>query len=377
VGRTADGGDAGNAEGDRGERWRRGGMRRGIGCLIVLMGTVVVSIGVVVLWLLAGLLGLGNATGFLADLARPAAAVVLIVGAMAVMGAIRFASGVGGPLSDLVDAAGRIEAADYSVRVREGDGRRELRRLSHAFNAMAARLESEDATRRRLLADIGHELRTPLAVIQGNLEALVDGVYPPDEAHIGPIIEEAKVLERLIDDLRTLGLAESGALPLHREPTDIRALVEDVAAAQQARPDVEGRRIETAIVGELPTLDVDPVRLRQVLTNLVDNAVRHGRPDGRILLGAGLEAAPVEAPATGGAPSRPTVVLMVEDDGPGIPAELRATLFDRFTRSAGSTGSGLGLAIAKAVVEAHGGEIEARATPTGVGTAIWIRLPAP
>ena len=216
-------GDAGSGAPDgRASGWwgprRRGDVRRGFGCLIALMSTLVVSIGVLILWLLAGLLGVASMEGPLAYLARPAGLIVLVVGIVALIIGIRIARGVGQPLSELVDAAGRIEAADYTVRVSEARSRGDLRRLSRAFNAMAARLESEDATRRRLLADVSHELRTPLAIVQGNVEALLDGVYPPDELHIRPILEEAAVLERLIDDLRTLSLAESGALPLHREP---------------------------------------------------------------------------------------------------------------------------------------------------------------
>jgi len=254
---------------------RYSGMRRGFGCLITLMATLVVSIGVLVLWLLGGLLGLSTNEGFLASLARPAGLVVLVVGIVALVIGIRIARRVGAPLSDLVEAAGRIEAADYSVRVTEpAGGRGELRGLTRAFNEMAARLEAEDATRRRLLADVSHELRTPLAVIQGNLEALLDGVYPPDEVHIGPILDEVRVMERLVDDLRTLSLAEAGALPLHREPTDPAVLLEDVAAAHRARADAASIAIKVSIIGTPPVIDVDPVRIRQVVSNLVDNAIR-------------------------------------------------------------------------------------------------------
>ena len=215
------------------EREHRGGMRRGIGCFIALLATLVVSVGILVLWLLANLFGFA-VQGPLADFARPAGLVVLVAGLIALMVGIRLARSVGAPLSELVDAAGRIEASDYSVRVPETErGPGEMRGLGRAFNSMAARLESEDETRRRLLADVSHELRTPLAVIQGNLEALIDGVYPADEAHLTSILDETQVLARLIDDLRTLSLAESGALPLHREPTDIAALLEDVAASHR------------------------------------------------------------------------------------------------------------------------------------------------
>lgn len=370
-----------------GPRWRagHGDVRRGFGCLIVLLATLIVSIGVLVLWLLAGLLGLASLEGALADLARPAGLVTLAVGLVTLVVGIRVARSVGRPLTELVDAAGRIEAADYSVRVSEAQMRGDLRRVMAAFNAMAARLEAEDASRRRLLADVSHELRTPLAVVQGNVEALLDGVYPADEAHIRPILDETRVLERLVDDLRTLSLAESGALPLHREPTDPVVLLEDVAAAHRARA-AEGRvvlRVEVAgtdDAGRPPSIDVDPVRFHQVLSNLVDNALRAMPDGGSIVLSA---AAPTAAAAGAGeAPGAGGVILEVSDDGPGIPPDIRDGVFERFTKSASSRGSGLGLAIARAIVEAHGGTIAARpggpAAPQGhggPGTTIRIHLP--
>jgi two-component system sensor histidine kinase BaeS len=346
-----------------GEPWS--GYRRGIGCLAILLATFVVSIGVLVLWVIAGILGLASAEGPLAVLARPASLVVFGIGVVTLLISIRVARRVGRPLSELVDAAGRIEAADYSVRVAESPrGGSDLRGLSRAFNAMAARLESEDATRRRLLADVSHELRTPLAVIQGNLEALLDGVYPPDAAHIGPILEETRVLERLIDDLRTLSLAESGALPLHREPTAPDVLLEDVAAAHRARAATSGVTLAVEARPDLPPVELDPVRMRQVVTNLVDNALRVMPAGGTITLGATA--------------SDGTVAISVADDGPGIPAELLPHVFERFTRSATSRGSGLGLAIARAIVDAHGGTIAARsleAPAAGHGTTMTITLP--
>ena len=338
-------------------------MRRAFGCFVAVLATLVVSIGVLVLWLLANLFGLAG-EGFLTELARPAGVVVLLAGLVALVVGIRLVRGVAGPLGELVDAAHRIEAGDYAVRVAERErGPGEMRGLGRAFNGMAERLESEDATRRRLLADVSHELRTPLAVIQGNLEALLDGVYPPDEAHLTPILEETRVLERLIDDLRTLSLAESGALPLHREPTDPAVLLEDVAAAHRARAAESRVEVRLDTHDALPTIDVDAVRMRQVLSNLVDNAVR-AMPDGGSIM---LSAARRE---TG-------VVLAVTDDGPGIPADLRESVFERFTKSETSRGSGLGLAIARAIVEAHGGGIAAASRPSGRGTSIVIELQAP
>jgi len=342
------------------------GYRRGFGCLIVLFATLVVAIGVLVLWVIGGLFGMDSGDGPLAILARPASLVVLVVGVIALAMSVRVARRVGRPLSDLVDAAGRIEAADYGARVTESpEGGSDLRGLSRAFNAMAARLEAEDATRRRLLADVSHELRTPLAVIQGNLEAILDGVYPADAAHIGPILEETRVLERLIDDLRTISLAESGALPLHPELTDPTVLLEDVAAAHRARAAGAGVEIVVAAATGSPSLEIDPVRIRQVVGNLVDNALRVLPAGGTITLAS--------APADGGG-----VTLTVRDNGPGIPADLLPHVFERFVKATTSRGSGLGLAIARAIVEAHAGTIAAtsvEAPADGHGTAMTITLP--
>jgi two-component system sensor histidine kinase BaeS len=303
-----------------------------------------------------------SAEGPLAYLVRPAALVVLVVGLIALVVGVRIARRVGRPLSDLVEAAGRVEAGDYSVRVAESPaGQGELRGLTRAFNEMTARLETEDATRRRLLADVSHELRTPLAVIQGNLEALVDGVYPPDEAHVRPILDETRVLERLVDDLRTLSLADSGALPLHREPVQPPALLEDVAAAQRATASAAHIDLRVEAAPDLAALDLDPVRMKQVISNLLDNAIRAMPDGGSITIAARAE--------------RESLVIEVTDDGPGIAAELRSTLFERFTKSAGSRGSGLGLAIARAIVTAHGGTIDASPGPGGRGTTMRISLP--
>ncbi|HEX2627125.1 MAG TPA: ATP-binding protein [Candidatus Limnocylindrales bacterium] len=360
------GADSGSADDRPGSEWYGWpGWRRGLGCMVVLFATFLVSVGVLVLWVLSSLFGRGGGEGPLANLARPASLIVLVVGIIALAIGVRLARRVGRPLSELVDAANRIESADYTVRVDETpQGGSDLRGLSRAFNSMAERLESEDATRRRLLADVSHELRTPLAVIQGNLEALLDGVYPPDAAHIHPILEETRVLERLIDDLRTLSLAESGALPLHRELTDPDVLLDDVVSAHRARAAASGVTLSIAAGPDVLPIEIDPVRMRQVISNLVDNALRVMPSGGSITLRAASAAS--------------SVTLTVADDGPGIPAELLPNVFERFAKSPTSRGSGLGLAIARAIVEAHGGTIAAHAVEApapGHGTTISISLP--
>jgi two-component system sensor histidine kinase BaeS len=319
------------------------------------------SIGIVVTWRLASLLGLVEGEGGVTHLARGAGIVLLLAGGAALVVGIRLARGIGPPLGELVEAAGRVEAGDYSVRVPVAvGGPGELRDLGRAFNTMTARLEVDETQRRQLLAEISHELRTPLAVIQGNLEGLVDGVYPADEAHLGPILEETRVMARLIEDLRTLSLAEAGTLALHRESTDLGILIADVVGSFRGAADAAGVRLEPTVDDDLPLLDVDPIRIREVLGNLVANALRYAPQGGAIRIRA----------STG----KDRVAIEVADDGPGIPPELLATVFERFTKSAESRGSGLGLAIARAIVVAHGGTIHAE-NSAGAGTTIRVHLP--
>ena len=355
--------------------WRgpRRGLARRFGCLIVLLSVLVVSIGVLVLWLLTTLLGLGGREGELAMLARGAGLVVLVVGVFAIGVAIHLARSIGPPLGDLVEAAGRVEAGDYAVRVpeaRRGPG--ELRGLGRAFNTMTARLEADEAQRRRLLADVSHELRTPLAVVKGNLEALIDGVYPADEAHLGPILEEARVIERLIGDLRTLSLAEAGTLALHPESTDVGVLIADVIDGFRRRAEEQDVELRLDAADDLPLVELDPIRIREVISNLVDNALRYSGAGGLISVDA--REVPADAQAGTDASPAPTLEILVSDDGPGIALELLPTVFDRFAKTAESRGSGLGLAIARAIVEAHGGTIAASSTP-GSGTTMRVSLP--
>ncbi len=226
------------------------------------------------------------------------------------------------------------------------------------------RLEADETQRRTLLADVTHELRTPLTVVQGSVEAILDGVHPADEAHLTAILEETRVLDRLIEDLRTLALSEAGALSLHREPTDLAILVIDAATSFAAGALAAGVEIESDVDDDLPLVEVDPVRIREVIGNLVANALRHTPSGGRIR---------IEAQRAGGSPGG-WIEIAVRDTGSGIDPELLPHVFDRFARGAGSGGSGLGLSIARGLVELHGGTIEA-ASPAGGGTAILIRLP--
>ena len=265
------------------------------------------------------------------------------------------------PIGDLMEAAGRVAEGDYAARVAE-HGPREVRSLARAFNAMVARLQSNEETRRNLLADVTHELRTPLTVVQGNLEGLLDGVYPRDDAHLAPILEETRVLSRLVDDLRMLALAESGALKLQKEPTDVGILLSEAAASFRAQADAAGVTLSVDVPSDLPLLDLDPERMRQVLSNLIANALRYTPAGGAIRIQA--------------ASGHGSVTVSVGDTGAGIPADDLPHVFDRFYKSGDSRGMGLGLAIAKNLVAAHGGEIVAHSAP-GRGTTIQFTLASP
>jgi two-component system OmpR family sensor kinase/two-component system sensor histidine kinase BaeS len=265
------------------------------------------------------------------------------------------------PVGEVMEAAERVADGDYAVRVGER-GPRETRRLARSFNAMAQRLEVQEDQRRNLLADVAHELRTPLSVIQGNAEGMIDGLYPMDRAHLEPLLEEAKVMARLLDDLRTLSTAEAGALQLHREAVDPGQLAEDAVAAFRPAADAAGVRLTIDAPETLRSVRLDPLRIGEVLSNLLSNAVLHTPSGGTI----GLS---VERSADGHA-----VVFTVRDSGPGIAPDLLPHVFERFVKGGTSRGAGLGLAIAKGLVEAHGGTISARNDPGG-GTSIGFEVP--
>ena len=265
------------------------------------------------------------------------------------------------PVGDVMEAADRVAAGDYSVRLRER-GPRELRRLARSFNAMTAKLQASDEQRRNLLADVTHELRTPLSVIQGNLEGVMDGVYPTDREHLEPVLEETKVMSRLLEDLQTLSTAEAGALRLYRESREPAELVADAVAAFRSGAAASSVNLEHRVAPGLPAVDVDPVRIGEVFTNLLQNAVRHTPPGGSIVVAT-------ERGEVG------EVAFTVADTGEGIAPEDLPHVFDRFVKSADSGGAGLGLAIARSLVEAHGGSITA-ASEQGRGTTMRFLLPA-
>ena len=281
---------------------------------------------------------------------------VMVVVAISVGGMRRMTR----PMDRLIDAAARIEGGDYSAQVPE-EGPQDLRSVARAFNAMSARLKMIDEQRRGFLADIAHELRTPLSVIRGQTEAIADGMYPADAAHLSPILDATHTLDRLIEDLRTLVLTDAGNLVLHQEPADLAAVARDAVDAFKAQAEAAGVTL-SAELGELPlTVEIDPARIRSVIGNLLSNALRHTRPGGSIRVEGRMSAR--------------QAVVTVADDGEGIPPELLPHVFERFVKGPSSPGSGLGLAIAHDIVTAHGGKLEIE-SQVGAGTVVRLILPA-
>ena len=290
----------------------------------------------------------------------------LAVGLVAlVVGSLLFRH-ITAPLGALSAAAEAIAAGDLqrTVEVRSDD---EIGRLARSFNAMARSLARAETLRRNMVADIAHELRTPLAIIQGNLEALLDGVYDLTLDNVASIHEETMLLSRLVADLRDLALAEAGQLKLDRERADLTALAARVVDSFQTQALEKGVTLTTELTSELPPLEVDVQRISQVLFNLLSNALRYTPPGGTIT---------VRAERVGG-----QVRVAVADTGEGIPPEDLPYVFERFyradkSRARASGGSGLGLAIAKQIVEAHGGRIWVESW-VGVGSTFVFTLPIP
>lgn len=275
---------------------------------------------------------------------------------------------VNGSLVAATDAAHRVAAGDHSARVpRVGLGR-EFDELAEAFNAMAADLAKVEETRTRMLGDLAHELRTPLATLDGYLEAILDGVHDADEETIMLLRDQVARLSRLGEDIALVTTAEEGGLTMHHREVTVTELLAAAHAEAQARYQEHGVQLEWAASAEAAhtQVDADPDRLAQVLTNLLDNALRHTPAGGRVDL---------SADRTGSA-----VVLRVADDGEGVAAEHLPHLFDRFyradtARDRAHGGSGIGLAVVGAIVRAHGGRITASSPGPGQGATFTVTLP--
>jgi len=346
--------------GAAGEQMSSGQLARGVPIVVKgqRAGTLFASGGMT-----GGMMGTAE-QAFLDRVNRAVLLTGLAAGVVALLLGFIIFRGITAPLSRLTYAAHAVAAGDLAqrVQIRSGD---EVADLGTAFNSMAENLERSEQLRREMTADIAHELRTPLSVIQGNLEAVLDGVYPADVEHIQPALDQAQLLARLVEDLRTLALAEAGQLSLDRQPTDPVELVKRVVASFE--PNATGKRVALSVDSppSLPRIQADGQRIAQVLTNLLGNALRYTPENGRVGVQLRAEAR--------------SVLVAVTDTGPGISTDDLPHIFDRFyradkSRSREGGGSGLGLAIARSIIAAHGGRIWAE-SKTGQGTTLAFTLP--
>ncbi|HXF57883.1 MAG TPA: ATP-binding protein [Actinomycetota bacterium] len=293
---------------------------------------------------------------------------LLVAGAISAFIALvlaRFlARGMTQPLRDMAQAARRMARGDYRQRV-SVRSRDEVGQLAEAFNRMAGEMEGLERLRRDLVANVSHELKTPISALRARLENLLDGVERPDPALLGTMLQQSERLSRLVDQLLDLSRLESGDVPLSIEPVPLSPLVDEVVAeVRMARPD-RPLEVRNEVPPDLPPLLADRERVHQVLFNLLDNAFRFTLPGGRVTVRAHREDGCCE--------------VAVEDTGPGIPPEHLPLVFERFyradpARSGEDGGTGIGLAIARSVVEAHGGRIWAE-SEEGRGSTFRFVLP--
>lgn len=310
-----------------------------------------------------GLPALESALLFRVNRAIWLAALVATIAAVIVGGVLAY--GLVQPIRSLTLATGAIAHGRLSQRVMVNSND-ELGELATAFNSMAASLEKGERLRREMTADIAHELRNPIAVLQSNLEAILDGVLPPTPDNLQPLLTQTHLLARLVDDLRTLALAEAGQLSLERVPTDPATLVQAVITQFQPAADAKRITLSTELPAALEPITVDPQRLAQVLGNLLSNALRHTPEGGRVV-----------CRVTAGPDAR--LNFSVVDNGPGIAPEALPHIFERFyradsARSRSDGGTGLGLTIARQLVEAHGGTMWVK-SEVGKGTEVGFSLP--
>jgi len=300
---------------------------------------------------------------FLETVNRAVVWAVLLVAGAALLAAVLLSRQLVAPLRQLTKATEAMADGDLSQRVDVPVGD-EVGDLALAFNRMAGDLQAAEIQRRQMTADIAHELRNPLSVIRGNLEAMFDGVYTVDVEHITPIYEETMLLQRLVEDLRLLSLADAGQLELVRSEVDVERLLTGVAEGTQAVAQDKGITLQVETPEQPLVVDGDADRLRQVVSNLVSNALRYTPAGGTVTLWARSSGARIR--------------VAIADTGPGISAEDLPHVFDRFyrgdsARDRASGGSGLGLAIARALVGAHGGTIEVESI-AGQGTTFFVEL---
>ncbi len=270
------------------------------------------------------------------------------------------------PVADAADATSGLADGHLDARMVDPRMGPELAKLASSVNALADRLQSTEATRRQLTADLAHQLRTPIASIRATVEAVREGVLPVDEATLDTLGEQSARLSRLVADLEVVSRAEERQLRLNPEPFAVSDLVESAVAANRENYRAADVNLTASVAPDVPAVTVDPDRIQEVLGNLLDNALRHTPPGGT-----------VEVTASRGADrSRPAAVIEVSDSGIGFPAHDAERIFHRFMKGTGSPGSGLGLTIARSIVEAHHGTLTAHSNGPGTGATFNFAIPA-
>jgi len=291
-------------------------------------------------------------------------AAALVAGGVGILFGLVFSRSLAHPLWTLSRTATEFAHRNWTTRAPE-IGTVEARQVARAFNQMADSLNEADRLRRNLMADIAHELRTPLTVMQGTLHAILDGLYPMDKAELTAVYDETRLLQRLVDDVRELALADAGQLTMNLQRTDLVALVRNVIGTFSAAADAKGLNVKTAIPDGIMLVNIDPDRLRQILHNLLANALRH-TDEGGISISVVAQSAP-----------DPVVRVSISDTGEGILPEDLPHVFDRFYRGRSGNsekGTGLGLAIAKTWLNAMHGEIGVESAVER-GSEFWFTLP--
>jgi len=296
----------------------------------------------------------------------------IITALIAALAGLLFAKRITAPLKKLAVAANKISHGDLAHRVdiRSED---EIGQLAKSFNSMAKNIERSNQLRRRLLADIVHEIKTPLTVLRGNLEAMLDGVVEPNPKKIAAIHTETLLLSRLLDDLRDLSLAEEKQLKLETQKANAGYIIRQVVEMFRPRAGEESKHLDIELAEELPLVLVDSDRISQVLYNLIANAFQYTAEGDSIKVSARIDRS-----IAGGA-DNPVVLVSVEDTGEGISGDDLPYVFDHLyrvdkSRARSSGGSGIGLAIVKHLIEAHGGRVWAKSEP-GVGSTFFFTLP--
>ncbi len=299
----------------------------------------------------------------------------IVGGPSAIIAGILMSRNLTAPLNRLAEAARGIGACAATGNARsfgcqvESAGTTEMTEVAQAFNEMVDGLQRGETLRRNLMADVAHELRTPLSVLQGSLQAILDDVYPLSKEEITRLYDQTRHLGHLVNDLHQLAQAEAGQLRLNRQPIDLTALAQDVTAAFEPVAEAEGVTLKVDVPDNLTPVNADSARLTQVLYNLMSNALRHTPSGGEIMLHGGRD-------RTCG-----NIWLAVQDSGDGISAEHLPHVFERFyradpARGRDTGGAGLGLAVVRAIVEEHGGEVTAASDGIpGHGSTFTIRLP--